>query len=62
MEIPPARQEKSDPFKFEREVVFMNGSRNKRRLRLKSTIEGCIFLVILFVVPWAVPGLVEAIL
>ena len=40
----------------------MNGSRNKRRLRLKSTIEGCIFLVILFVVPWAVPGLVEAIL
>ena len=40
----------------------MNGPRNERRRQLKITIEGCIFLVILFVVPWAVPGLVEAIL
>ena len=40
----------------------MPKTRNKRRLRRKSTIEGCIFLVILFVGPWAVPGLVEAIL
>lgn len=39
----------------------MPKTRNERRLRRKSTIEGC-FLVILFVVPWAVPGLVEAIL
>lgn len=40
----------------------MNGTRKERRLRLKGAIEGCIFLVILFVVPWAVPGLVEVIL
>lgn len=35
---------------------------NERHLRRKSTTERCISLVILFVVLWAVPGLVEIIL
>ena len=40
----------------------MQRTRNERRLRRKAIIEGITFSVILFVVPWAVPGLVEVIL
>ena len=40
----------------------MSKTREERRLQRKSIIEGIAFMVILFVVPWAVPGLVEVIL
>ncbi|MCQ5309538.1 MAG: hypothetical protein E7G43_15380 [Flavonifractor plautii] len=40
----------------------MQRTRNERRLRRKSIIEGLTMLSILFVSPWAVQGLVEVIL
>ena len=40
----------------------MSKTRNERRLRRKSIMEGLTMLAILFVVAWAIPGLVEVIL
>ena len=40
----------------------MQRTRNERRLRRKSIMEGITMLVILFVAPWSVQGLVEVIL
>lgn len=40
----------------------MQRTRNERRLRRKSIMEGLTMLAVLFLAPWAIPGLVEVIL